>query len=405
MTDDYSRDRSTTGLLRVGASLTGELETGGDVDWIKVRLQAGKTYRIDLEGLPTRAGTLEDPKLLGIHDIRENLLPDTENDDDGILYNSRLFFTADRYGDYYIAVGAWGNRIGTYKLLVEEVRADDYPDGIFGVFGVAAPANGEIELPGDRDRFEVRLEAGRTYRVEIDGSPVAARQIHGRLYALRDAEDNLVGGSLSGEIEKPFDSDWFAVTLDAGALYQLEVQDSDTGRGTLADPFLFGIYDDDDNGNGDPGQWIAGTGDDDSGAGEDSLVLFRAPESANYHIAVSGYYTRETGSYTVSVTEIHEQRADTDTAGAVQVGGNVIGALESSADEDWFAVDLEGGIEYRIEVRGNTRHDYGGSLYNPALNVYDAEGEVLYTATAGDGSGKLGYNAALELTAYTSGGY
>ena len=464
MTDDYSRDRSTTGLLRVGASLTGELETGGDVDWIKVRLQAGKTYRIDLEGLPTRAGTLEDPKLLGIHDIRENLLPDTENDDDGILYNSRLFFTADRYGDYYIAVGAWGNRIGTYKLLVEEVRADDYPDGIFGVFGVAAPANGEIELPGDRDRFEVRLEAGRTYRVEIDGSPVAARQIHGRLYALRDAEDNLVagvtrdgdtgmyvrlatdgvytieagsasdsvrntgryslsvedvtrvddhtsagdsvvtvGGSLSGEIEKPFDSDWFAVTLDAGALYQLEVQGSDTGRGTLADPFLFGIYDDDDNGNGDPGQWIAGTGDDDSGAGEDSLVLFRAPESADYHIAVSGYYTRETGSYTVSVTEIHEQRADTDTADAVQVGGNVIGALESSADEDWFGVDLEGGIEYRIEVRGNTRHDYGGSLYNPALSVYDAEGEVLYTATAGDGSGKLGHNAALELTAYTSG--
>ncbi len=70
MTDDYSQDRSTTGLLRVGASLTGELETRGDVDWIKVRLQAGKTYRIDLEGLPTRAGTLEDPNLLGIHDLR-----------------------------------------------------------------------------------------------------------------------------------------------------------------------------------------------------------------------------------------------------------------------------------------------------------------------------------------------
>ena len=464
MTDDYSQDRSTTGLLHVGASLTGELETGGDVDWIKVRLQAGKTYRIDLEGLPTRAGTLEDPKLLGIHDIRENLLPDTENDDGGILYNSRLFFSADRYGDYYIAVGARGHRKGTYKLLVEEVRADDYPDGRFGDLRIEAPASGEIELPGDRDRFEVMLEAGRTYRIEIDGSPVAARQINGRLYALRDAEDNFatgvtrdgdtrlyvrppadgvytieagsasdsvrntgryslsvedvtrvddhtsagdsvvsVGGSLSGKIEKPGDSDWFAVTLDAGALYQVEVQGSDTGNGTLADPYLYGLYQ--DNGNGAPGRRIAGSGDYDSGAGEDSLVLFRAPESADYYIAASGYYARDTGSYTVSVTEIHEQRADTDTAGAVQVGGSVIGALETSADEDWFAVDLEAGVEYRFEVRGNTRHDYGGSLYNPALTVYDAEGEVLYTATAGDGSGKLGYNADLEFTASASGGY
>ena len=277
MTDDYSQDRSTTGLLRVGASLTGELETRGDVDWIKVRLQAGKTYRIDLEGLPTRAGTLEDPKLLGVHDYRTRLLPDTGDDDGGIGYNSRLFFSADRYGDYYIAVGARGHHTGTYKLLVEEVSADDYPDGRLGDLRIEAPARGEIELPGDRDRFEVRLESGRTYRIEIDGSPVAARQINGRLYDLRDAEDNpvtgvtrdgdarlyvrppadgvytieagsasdsvdntgryslsvedvtrvddhtsgsvvAVGGSLDGEIEKPGDSDWFAVTLDAGAL-------------------------------------------------------------------------------------------------------------------------------------------------------------------------------------------
>ena len=62
--------------------------------------------------------------------------------------------------------------------------------GSFGDLRIEAPASGEIELPGDRDRFEVRLEAGRTYRIEIDGSPVAARQIDGRLYDVRDAEDN-----------------------------------------------------------------------------------------------------------------------------------------------------------------------------------------------------------------------
>jgi hypothetical protein len=464
MADDYSPDRYTAGALRAGASLTGELETGGDVDWIKVRLQAGKTYRIDLEGVPTRAGTLDDPKLLGVHDYRTRLLPDTGDDDGGIGYNSRLFFSADRYGDYFIAVGARGHRTGTYKLLVEEVSTDDYPDGRFGDLGIEAPARGEIELPGDRDRFEVRLEAGRTYRIDIDGSPVAARQMAGRLYALRDAEDNLVtaitrdgdtrlyvrpsaegiytieagsasdsvrntgryslsvedvtrvddhtsagdsvvavGGSLSGEVEKPGDSDWFALTLDAGALYQVEVQGRDSGRGTLADPLLFGIYA--DNGAGGPGRRVADSGDNDSGAGADSLVLFRAPEAGVWYLGAGSNFTSGTGTYTVSVREIEDQRADTGTAGAVQVGGNVIGALDRGADEDWFGVDLERDIEYRIEVMGNTRHDYGGSLYNPALTVYDAAGEVLYTAAAGDGSGKLGHNADLEFTASASGGY
>ncbi len=464
MSDDYTRDSSTTGVLRVGDSATGELETGGDVDWIKVRLQAGKTYRIDLEGLPTRAGTLTDPKLLGIHDNREALLPDTQNDDGGVRLNSRMFFSADRYGDYYISVGARGDGEGTYKLSVEEVAADDYPDGEYGVLGADSWARGEIELPGDRDNFGIRLEAGRTYRIEIDGSPVAARQITGRLFDLRDEQGNLitavnrddatriffmpgedgvytvevggatdnmtntgsyklslqdititddypvgaygalaVGNPLTGEIERRGESDWFKVTLDAGALYQVEIQGSKTGKRTLADPYLHGIYL--DNGDGDYGEKLPDSADNDSGAGTDSLVLVRAPESGDYYLSVGAYYTRGTGTYTVSVTEVFEQRADTGTAGMVQVGGSSRGALENGADEDWFAVDLEAGIEYRIEAMGNTRNDYGGSLYNPGLTVYDAEGAVLYTAAAGNGSGKLGYNADLEFKADASGIY
>ncbi len=464
MSDDYTRDSSTTGVLLVGDSATGEVETGGDIDWIKVRLQAGKTYRIDLEGLPTRAGTLPDPKLLGIHDSREALLPDTQNDDGGVRLNSRMFFTADRYGDHYIAVGARGNGAGTYKLLVEEVSTDDYPAGEFGAVSVGGATRGEIEMPGDKDSFEMRLEAGRIYRIEMDGSPVAGRQIIGRLSDLRDEQGNLVtgyhredptrvsfrpgedgvytikvgsttddtrntgsyalsvrdithaddipvgtygaltvGNPVPGEIERRGESDWFTFTLVAGALYQVDVRGSETGKGTLADPYLHGIYR--DNGDGDYGEKLADSADNDSGAGLDSLVLVRAPESGDYYLSVGAYYTRGTGTYTVSVTEIFEQRADTGTAGMLQVGGSSRGALENGADEDWFAVDLEAGIEYRIEARGNTRNDYGGSLYNPNLTVYDGEGAVLYTAAAGDGSSKLGYNADLEFKAYASGVY
>ena len=112
MSDDYSQDKSTTGVLRVGDSVTGEIETRGDVDWIKVRLQAGMTYRIDLEGAASRAGSLYDPSLQGIYDTRATLLPDTDDDDSGTGFNSRLFLTAGRAGDYYVAVGARGSSTG-----------------------------------------------------------------------------------------------------------------------------------------------------------------------------------------------------------------------------------------------------------------------------------------------------
>ena len=309
--------------------------------------------------------------------------------------------------------------------------------------------------------FEVTLEAGRTYRIEVDGSPVAARQISARLYDLRDEEGNLitgvtrdgedrlyvrpgadgvydievggasnsarntgiyslsvrditrvddytaptsgvvtVGESNTGEFEKPGDIDLFAVTLDAGTLYQVDLQGSTTGKGTLINPFLYGIYA--DNGNGEPGGRIADTGDNDSGEETDSQVLFRAPAAATYYLDVSAYYWSGTGTYTVSVKEIHEYRADTGTTAAVAVGSRVSSALESSTDEDWFAVSLEAGVAYRFEVKGNTRGDYGGSLYNPALTVYDAAGEALYTASAWDVDGKLGRNADLQFKVYTS---
>ena len=465
MTDDYARDRSTAGVLRAGGSATGEIETRGDVDWIKVRLQAGKTYRIDLEGLPTRAGTLEDPELFGVHDYRGAvLLPDVYGDDGGVGLNSRFFLTADRYGDYYIAAGASGNKTGTYKLLVEEVRADDYPEGERGAVGAGESVRGEIEAPGDRDDFGLKLEAGRTYRIEIDGSPVAANRITGRLYDLRDEQGDpatgvtrdghtrlylrpaadgvytieagaawdgirntgsysltvqdvtraddyyapdpgvvTVGRSVAAEIEKPKDIDWFAVTLDAGTLYQVEARGSSTGKGTLADPLLRGIYR--DNGNNAPGERLAGTGNNDAGAGEDSLVLFTAPESATWYIAVSAYNATGTGSYTVSVTEISEQGAGTDSAGPLQVGDRVVGALDSSGDEDWFGVTLEAGVTYRIEVKGNTQSDYGGSLYNPNLAVFDARGEEIDGAATYSGRAKLGYNADLEFESTASGTY
>ena len=69
MSDDYLATTGTTGAVSVGGSATGDIETWrGDRDWFAVSLEAGKTYRFDLEGAPTGGGTLPDPYLRGVHD-------------------------------------------------------------------------------------------------------------------------------------------------------------------------------------------------------------------------------------------------------------------------------------------------------------------------------------------------
>ena len=455
MPDDFTQDTSTTGAVVIGDGATGRINSRGDVDWFAVKLQAGKTYRFDLEGSPTGAGTLADPYLRGIYNYWKTLQADTQDDDGGAGDNSSVFFTAVYNTTYYVAVGAGRNKTGSYKLLVEEVGADDYADNA-GSVGVGGSVTGAIETPGDRDRFAVALEGGKTYRVDIGEAAIGGdRDFSSRLYDVRDAHGTVltrvthdglnrlyikpgvddtytfevggisedtsqtghytltvqaitdtdeyaadtgtagavtVGGTAAGAIELPGDVDWFAVALDAGTLYQVEAQGSFNNKGTLSDPYLYGIYAVPEAGG--PGRAIAYTYDNDSGDGPDSLVLFRAPGTATYYVS-AGANGAGTGAYTVSVTAFPgDYSADTDTTGTLSAGTPAVSALDVLDDADWFAVRLVADTVYHIEARGNVRGDYGGSLLNPALAVFDRDGEVI---VRDDDSG-LGYNARLLLS-------
>ena len=104
-----------------------------------------------------------------------------------------------------------------------------------------------------------------------------------------------VGGSATGEIESRGDRDWFAVMLEAGRTYQIDLEGSPTGNGTLRDPYLRGIYDAD-------GNFIAGTTDDDGGEDRNSYVEFTAVDAGAYYVAAGAYGSRE-GTYTLTVVE------------------------------------------------------------------------------------------------------
>ena len=135
-------DPSTTVEVTVGDTVAGEIEEAFEVDWFKVRLLASETYQIDMRGkwggewarvdgeiVWVAAGTLHDPKLLGVFDEDNVLVPGTDEEisgDDRGDYseglNSRITsFSPPADGYYYIAAAAEGGWVGTYELTVTVV--------------------------------------------------------------------------------------------------------------------------------------------------------------------------------------------------------------------------------------------------------------------------------------------
>ena len=108
-----------------------------------------------------------------------------------------------------------------------------------------------------------------------------------------------VGGSATGAIGTPGDQDRFAVELVAGRTYQFDLTGSPGGGGTLPDTFFRAIYN-------SAGQYQADSYNDDFDGGRDSRVTFTASESGTYYARVSGDRD-ETGSYTLSVTDVTPQ--------------------------------------------------------------------------------------------------
>ena len=173
--DDLAASTGTTGTVAVGGSATGEINFPGDRDWFAVELEKGKAYRIDLEGSGTNAGTLRDPYLRGIYDSEGHYIGGSTDDDDGTGRNSRVVFTAETAGTYYVSAGtSYGS--GTYKLSVTEVADDDHAAGTntTGMVGVDGSATGEINFPGDRDWFAVELDAHRLYLIGFEGAQTDA---------------------------------------------------------------------------------------------------------------------------------------------------------------------------------------------------------------------------------------
>ncbi len=200
-------------------------------------------------------------------------------------------------------------------------------------------------------------------------------------------------GTVNGELETSGDENWFAVTLTAGRVYQIDM----TGN-TLGDPLLE-LRD-------SSGTQVASN--DDGGPGLDSRITYTT--TGTFYIVAKAFSTGS-GTHTLTTQDlglpiiagIEVDEGSTDAGGDVSTTDSLIpgdtfqGTLDSATDIDWIAIDLTAGTEYTIDLQGSG----GGSqtLDDGFLVLRDANGNFV---VQDDNSGPVD-DARLVYTPSSSG--
>jgi len=103
----------------------------------------------------------------------------------------------------------------------------------------------------------------------------------------------LDGDPTVGEIESEWETDWFAIEVEADKIYQIDVRGIASGDGTIAKTGLEGIFGLEEEQVSE--QWFAG------GLTDNIRFFFRAPETTTYFIVVMQGQENTLGTYTVSL--------------------------------------------------------------------------------------------------------
>jgi len=131
MTDEVEANINTKAVLAVGGNFENQIETVGDVDWVKIHLDSNQHYTLMLQGVDGSMGRLEKPAMLALVDGtgrsigKMRYVDNAQYTAKGWVIAAREASTAYEWdssdlpaGDYYIQVGAYAGSTGAYSLRV-----------------------------------------------------------------------------------------------------------------------------------------------------------------------------------------------------------------------------------------------------------------------------------------------
>ncbi|MEZ5695876.1 MAG: M10 family metallopeptidase C-terminal domain-containing protein [Sphingomonadaceae bacterium] len=188
--DSIPNSTATTATLTPGSAQTSAIDTAGDSDWFRITLTAGETYTFTTF-LP--GGGLPD-SILTLRDSTGAII--ASNDDANTaagLYYSEITFTATTSGTYYLDVTGYQTSTGEYYIsssrpVNDAVGGTAATAGSLAIGGAAA--TGAIDQNGDRDWYAVTLEAGQIY--EFTTFATGSASDADTTLTIRDASGNVL---------------------------------------------------------------------------------------------------------------------------------------------------------------------------------------------------------------------
>lgn len=216
-----------------------------------------------------------------------------------------------------------------------------------------------------------------------------------------------LGDVATGTIDPPDDIDYFAITLTAGTVLDLDVDANQVG--SPLDPVI-GLFDTD-------GVTLLASNDDFDGL--DSRLTYSIPADGQYYVAIIDYGGSGGPNYTYSLsfgTLEPDEIEPNDTPGdatVIALAQQATAVVSPATDVDYFALDLPGSGQLDVELLLTTTYFYGtATVYDvdgttvlasgdissfPAVRVYVAAAGRYYVAIR-DGAGAGGTGGLYLLT-------
>jgi hypothetical protein len=432
--DDYTANNAAPGQLTVGGQLSGAIQYHGDIDRVKVTLAAGSTYKITLSN---NAPDRTDELTLALSDAGGTVLP---VDHFGAAAGTQTFLlVAPTSGSYTLDVSDYATTRGAYTIAATAVT-DDYGNTIATAAPQTLDkvVGGTLQNPGDKDVFSFDLVAGSTYKASL---VAALAGVGAARWTLSDSKGVVVGPSSTQdqsftvkttgkyylEVSNPStntatydnwsrgyavkmsvvtddfsassattgklaigatvvgkleagggDSDWFAVTLDAGVAYAFSLKGTLKGLNGQSGEAPIRLLD-------ASGKQLAIV---DHPVGSDTAnppLYYTATTKGTYYIDVGLGTSGLAGDYTLQALAVAADDFGNDNAHAAKLADGIVanGKLQTAIDKDVFKISLADGALVTIDFGAPsgaavkmTVTDSGGQEIKGALHHGDTSNGI-----------------------------
>ena len=150
LNDDIPDDVSSTVTISVGQSFTSAITGVNDLDFIRITLEAGKTYTVSMTADLANGGIVD--ALLELRNLSGLKL--SEDDDSGIFRDAFLLVTPETTTTFFLVAKGWDpNLTGTYTIRVEELTTGNTSPTFFA-------DNGKTQFSWDQAAIQITRDGG-----------------------------------------------------------------------------------------------------------------------------------------------------------------------------------------------------------------------------------------------------